>query len=64
LAFEYLHQCHHSRREIVIVKLDFEKSFDLIEHQLVLDMRVPKVFLKNGLTGFLIFSAQQLPQFS
>jgi hypothetical protein len=37
-AFEFLHQCHQSRREIVILKLDFEKAFDLVEFPIVLDM--------------------------
>jgi hypothetical protein len=37
-AFQYLHQCHHSEREIVVLKFDFEKAFDLVEHSLILEM--------------------------
>jgi hypothetical protein len=37
-AFECIHQCHHSRREIVILKLDFTKAFDTIEHTTIIQM--------------------------
>jgi retron-type reverse transcriptase len=37
-SFEYIHQCQQSKEEIVIVKLDFAKAFDTVEHSAILDM--------------------------
>jgi hypothetical protein len=37
-TFEYIHQCKQSRRQIIILKLDFTKAFDTIEHNAILDM--------------------------
>lgn len=37
-AFEYLDICHKSKKEIVIIKIDFEKAFDKVEHSAIVDM--------------------------
>lgn len=49
-CFEYIHQCHHSKREIIILKLDFAKAFDTVEHCAILhimrQMGFPDKWLK------------------
>jgi hypothetical protein len=37
-AFEYIYQCHQSKQAIVIIKLDFTKAFDTIEHTAIIQM--------------------------
>jgi len=50
-SFEYLHLCHTSKREIMILKLDFEKAFDRIEHGAMLEIKKRMGFGKNGCHG-------------
>jgi hypothetical protein len=43
-AFEYLYLCKKSKKEMVILKLDFEKAFDRIEHQAIIEVLHDKGF--------------------
>lgn len=48
-CFEFIHQCHHSRKEDVILKLDFAKAFDTVEHSAILSVMQAMGFLETRL---------------
>jgi hypothetical protein len=46
-AFEYIYRCKYSKQKIVILKLDFTKAFDTIEHYAILGMMKTLGFSKD-----------------
>jgi hypothetical protein len=46
-SFEYLHLCHKSRKELVILKLDFERTFDKVELEVIIQVLEHKGFLEK-----------------
>ena len=57
-SLEFLHLCHKSKQEIVILKLDFDKAFDKVEHNLKLKLMEKKDFPDRWMTWMhLIFSS-------
>ena len=49
-SYEYIHQYHQSKREIVILKLDSEKAFDTVEHTTIIQVMRHLGFLERWLS--------------
>ena len=50
-TLKYLHLYHHSRSEMIILKLDFEKDFDKVEDEDMLQITHAKGFGAKWLDG-------------
>jgi retron-type reverse transcriptase len=49
-ALEYLYQCQQSKRKIVVLKIDFEKAFDTLDHEAIIQVMRAKGFPELFLT--------------
>ena len=50
-CFEYIHQCKASKRPIVLLKLDFTKVFDTIEHDAISEFLNKRALVIVGMVG-------------
>ena len=46
-VYEYIHHCNQSNMECLILKLDFENAFDMLEHK-TKEILIAKVLGENG----------------
>jgi hypothetical protein len=63
-AFEYLHICHKSKKEIVILKLDFEKAFDTVEYSAILSMLRHLGFSEKFISWIYLMEYQEIILFA
>lgn len=43
-SYEIIHQCQHSGQDLIILKLDFEKAFEMLEHNAIRELLVARGF--------------------
>lgn len=55
-TFQYIHQCQMSKKEIVLLKLDFAKPFDMISHGPMINIMRHMALVRDGFPGLMLSS--------